>query len=211
MAARLCNALFGLRLEINNAYPKRDKASDGWLGDAAHRSRVSDHNPNSNGVVCAIDVDKDGVPAAEIVEFLRGRGKAGDRRLRGGYIIYRSRIAGSHTGWDWHTYEGSNPHDKHFHVSAGDAAADYDFKASWGVKPSKRKADRLIGLKNPPMTGDDVKFVQRALNACGNHLKVDGIYGRTTADILGLFQRHRDIPERGVGPKTWAALRKVLA
>lgn len=69
--------------------------------------------------------------------------------------------------------------------------------------------DRWLGLTNPPMTGQDVKNVQHALNLCGNTLAENGVYDVDTATVVGVFQEHRSIGERGVGPLTWAALRKV--
>ena len=57
--ATLAAAGVTLRNQINEAFPGRDKASDGWIGDAAHQARVSDHNPDRRGIVHAIDVDED--------------------------------------------------------------------------------------------------------------------------------------------------------
>lgn len=72
----------------------------------------------------------------------------------------------------------------------------------------KPKVDRLLGITNPPMRGQDVLNVQRALNRLGNQLAENGVYDRATADLVGVFQRNRHILERGVGPLTWQALRR---
>jgi hypothetical protein len=54
---KLSKAAEQLRSEINTKYPKRDKRSDGWVGDTSHKRRKSDHNPDKNGWVRAIDID----------------------------------------------------------------------------------------------------------------------------------------------------------
>jgi hypothetical protein len=41
--AVLIASLAALREEFNEIAPTRDKSSDGWIGDAAHADRVSDH------------------------------------------------------------------------------------------------------------------------------------------------------------------------
>jgi hypothetical protein len=76
MAWRNCNAfLLALAAEVNACWPNRDKASDGTVGDAAHATRTSDHNPfivvDGIGVVRARDIDKDGIDAAWLAEYLR--------------------------------------------------------------------------------------------------------------------------------------------
>ena len=55
--ATLCRGGEKLRRQINIRWPKRDRASDGWIGDTAHSNRKIDHNPYMN-VVYAIDIDE---------------------------------------------------------------------------------------------------------------------------------------------------------
>jgi hypothetical protein len=63
MAWRPAKSLIQLRDQINQIAPNRSKASDGTIGDAAHASRASDHNPwvreGDAGVVTAIDITHD--------------------------------------------------------------------------------------------------------------------------------------------------------
>lgn len=135
MSWRNCNASMTFVAAINAKYPKRDKTSDGTIGDAAHASRESDHNPwvivAGIGVVRARDVDKDGVDAPWIVEELRKLGQTGDRRLRnGGYVIFNRRITKpDFSGWS--VYTGTNPHDHHFHVSFALDQEGFDSTAAW--------------------------------------------------------------------------------
>ena len=56
--AKLVLAGVTLRDQVNRRWPKRDKRSDGWIGDAAHSQRASFHNPDKRGLVFAIDIDE---------------------------------------------------------------------------------------------------------------------------------------------------------
>jgi hypothetical protein len=124
----LCKAGQQLRLQFDDSFGDRDRRSDGWVGDLRHQSRpTSDHNPDENGIVRAIDVDRDvhksGKPdlMPDIADQIRLAAKAGEKRIA--YIIFAGRIASSRLGWRWRPYKGSNPHNHHLHVSftkAGD-------------------------------------------------------------------------------------------
>lgn len=65
-----------------------------------------------------------------------------------------------------------------------------------------------LGRNNPP---NKVRDVQRFLNTLGNHLDVNGVYGRSTADVVQVFKTHRGITEAGWGPECWAQARKEIA
>ena len=139
MGWRNCRASLTLIAEINARWPGRDRASDGTIGDAAHATRTTDHNPwvivAGTGVVRARDIDRDGVDMPSLMEHLRRLGAAGDPRLTGGgYLIYQSRITlPDFRGWA--KYLGSNPHDKHGHVSFSRNAAGFDSAAPWHIVP----------------------------------------------------------------------------
>lgn len=226
MTWRNCQASQSLVAAINTRYPGRDRGSDGTIGDAAHAARSSDHNPwvtvAGVGVVRARDVDRDGVDAAWIVEELRKLGAAGDRRLAsGGYLIYRSRI--TRPDWSgWATYKGSNPHDKHFHVSFSRDPAGFDSPAGWlflggtpvpvtAPAPAGSMATLTHGMRNDRR----VMALQRFLNAHGWRpalplLPATGNYLEQTVAVVKAAQAQcgvtgPDADGRIVGPRTAAA------
>jgi hypothetical protein len=115
----LCKAGQQLREQIDDSFPDRDRKSDGWIGDAAHSNRKSDHNPDSiNGIVRAIDVDKDldsrASTGAYLADQIRLCAKR-DRRIS--YVIFAGKISSAKSFWRWRTYSGINSHDKHIHIS----------------------------------------------------------------------------------------------
>lgn len=155
MAWRNCRASVTLADELNARWPNRDKASDGTIGDAAHASRNSDHNPwvldrAGIGVVRARDLDEDldGNPApgymdAKIVfEHLLALARAGDDRLNGGgYLIYEGKIYSEKNNWQAREYNGPNKHNQHLHISFSRNAAGYDSTAPWGLFPVSEPAE----------------------------------------------------------------------
>jgi hypothetical protein len=117
---QLSKAAIQLREQIDDAFPDRDRSSDGWLGDTRHAARKSDHNPDwkSNGMVRAIDIDADlnshKSEAFDLADQLRVLAKA-DKRLA--YIIFAGKITSKKSLWRWVKYRGINPHHQHIHVS----------------------------------------------------------------------------------------------
>jgi hypothetical protein len=127
----LVPCLATLRSEFNQLNPGRDKGADGWIGDAAHQATTSDHNPDAQGRVLAVDIDNDGpwpAPFGELVESLRG-----DYRLE--YIIWDRRIASRTQGWTWRTYTGTaDPHTGHAHFSARHDHTGNTSTATWNLE-----------------------------------------------------------------------------
>ncbi len=165
MAWRNCAASLTLIAEVNARWPGRDRTSDGTIGDGAHasRSKASDHNPfvvvDGTGVVRARDIDKDGIDAPWLAEFLRRRGEVGDPRLAGGgYVIFNRRITTQ--DWrGWKAYTGSNPHTSHLHVSFSRNRAGFDSTAAWGITAPNATAP----ARPAPTTEDDMTPEQDAM------------------------------------------------
>lgn len=147
----------------------RPGTSDGWIGDRQHARTTSDHNPNAEGDVRAVDLDVRGIDAVALAEHVRALGAAGFPALRGGYVIHNGRIAGTNLPgrWAWQPYRGPNPHRTHVHVSAGDSPADYRRRDPWQlsreddpVSPSdiEQVAQRVAALLRPEL--DALRTVQ---------------------------------------------------
>lgn len=129
MSWRLAKSLEKLLEQVNAAAPGRAKGWDGTIGDAAHAARESDHNPDAEGVVRALDITHDptgGVDSERLADTLR---LSHDPRIK--YIISNRKIAAGYAvhgeaAWTWRPYAGENPHDHHCHISvvADDALAD---------------------------------------------------------------------------------------
>ena len=117
----LCKAGQQLRLQVDDSYSDRDRSSDGWVGDTRHQARPSDHNPDTEGIVRAIDIDRDLSGKAkpdlmpDLADQLRLCAKRGDKRIS--YIIFDGRIASSKKAWAWRPYDGINKHNHHCHIS----------------------------------------------------------------------------------------------
>lgn len=115
--ATLAPALAQLRAQIDAAFPTRSKASDGWIGNAAHAALggadASQHNPNPEGVVCAIDITEDLSVGLDCMRLMDELDASNDPRIF--YLIHDRQIDNSD---DSRTpYYGSNPHTLHMHIS----------------------------------------------------------------------------------------------
>jgi len=120
MKPRLSKAAIQLREQFDDCFSDRDRTSDGWIGDSRHSTRKSDHNPDEQGWVRAIDVDRDlsGKPKPDIMpdvaDQLRILAKT-DKRLA--YLIFDGKITSGKSAWRWRPYSGINKHNHHMHIS----------------------------------------------------------------------------------------------
>ena len=140
MTYKLCKAGQQLREQFDDSYPDRDRTSDGWIGDTRHAARPSDHNPDAEGIVRAIDIDRDLSGKAkpdlmpDLADQIRLCAKS-DKRIS--YIIFNGRIASSKKSWAWRPYDGINKHNHHCHISftkAGDTDSSFFNIAMLGGK-----------------------------------------------------------------------------
>ncbi len=201
MTWRLAPALVRLRQEINAAYPARVTSSDGSIGDEAHSSRTSDHNPDAAGWVRAIDVTEwdPGTPtvdADDVAEALAEHLRASrDPRVK--YVIWRGRMFSSYPttsrrAWEWRPYTGPNGHFRHVHVSVqpddrGLASAPWGFSRPGGAKaPTGAGIPRDVLRRGSK--GDAVVRAQYTLTFLGYATTVDGAYGPETEQAVTAFQ-----------------------
>lgn len=142
---RVAESLRKLLGQINTAAPARKKASDGTIGDTSHRNRNSDHNPwiwdenTRKGVVSALDVTHDPAGKCDCNILVASLVTNKDPRIK--YIIWNKRIVnsspiGGTNAWVWRSYSGSNPHDKHVHISVKCPKSDYDDNGDWSFELS---------------------------------------------------------------------------
>ncbi len=211
-------------LEANVLWPQRSRASDGTIGDAAHRARKSDHNPDGRGCVHAFDITHDpqnGCDAGKLVKLVVGRR---DHRLR--YAIWNRTITygphaesvkrGERRAWTSEPYRGSNPHTTHAHFSIGHTErCENDVSPWWSRRPEPDDKvsipDPTLMLTRPYTRGQKVKNVQHALVHAGHRLEEDGVFGPATERALRAFQRAHGLVADGIcGPLSWAALRRVV-
>jgi hypothetical protein len=209
--ARLAPCLVRARAVIDARWPEHDRTMDGWIGDAAHQARRSDHNPNARGVVDAIDVDMWGgntpVHRPSVVAGLICHPATN-------YVIFNRRIFQRSDRFRPRVYSGINPHDKHCHcsitqsVTAENDPTPWSLLAGFPAWPTLRKGS----------TGRAAYELQAYLNAWGASLVCDAVIGQHSDGAIRAFQLAHNVPNsiivvdgrrQGdgiVGPKTRAAL-----
>lgn len=201
----------GLLEEVNTFAPNRNKLADGGIGDAAHASRASDHNPfivyQNMGIVRARDFTHDPKGGFDSYVFARSLVRSKDKRIS--YVISNGEIWNHAQGW--HKYYGTNPHDHHAHVSVSETPALFDDKSDWVWEAgmAAMPGDRPVAaqITDPILKrGSKGEAVDRLQAMLG--IKIDSQFGPATEKAVKAFQAARNLTADGVvGLYTWRALK----
>jgi len=211
-------ALDVLMKQVNSLAPKRNKDSDGWLGDAAHRARKSEHNPDADGSVDAVDITHDPKGGCDAWKIAQAIAATKDRRVK--TMIHNRQILTTtgKTAWQWRKYGGSHPHNTHLHIDVKDAFQ--DDTAPWGIAGAFKKVKAKPAAKPAPVVekltqkqvssvmhlgseGEYVKDLQEHLKKLGYHVEPDGMFGRATDEAVRAFQKANGLKVDGwAGPRT---------
>lgn len=152
----LAPSLVGFRNSINNAFPKRDKSSDGWIGNAAHQAEQSEHNPCwtctgfQHGIVRATDTDIDDNDAGRDLRKEILNAAIGHPAVW--YVISNGIIYSRTYNWAARKYTGASGHFGHVHISINKNEA------------SARNTSLILRSLAPTMPAVDVTIDARALN-----------------------------------------------
>lgn len=152
----LAPSLAALRDEVNRLWPNRDRSYDGTIGDLAHQAQSkSEHNPDAEGVVRAIDITARGIDVTALLNAA-----IGDPRVH--YVIYRGRICSRTYGWTWRRSAG---HEHHVHISLRNHTSE---SAPWDViNQAAKNVSRWFKTKGEadmPLNQEDFNGIARTVD-----------------------------------------------
>lgn len=167
---READCLIELEHEVDAAHPVRLHTIDGTIGDAAHAGRRSDHNPDSAGIVCAIDFTHDPVhfDSYKFADWLANEiARGAEKRISGigswNVTTQRERWFSRHNGvlWSWLDQDLSGAsHRGHVHVGCSHIASAYTGMGQFGYRgytgpgaPPVGTTPPLPAPKTVPITG----------------------------------------------------------
>lgn len=179
----------------------------GTIGDAAHASRDSDHNPEKAGPLpgqTAGEVDAAdfmagrGVTGGDLDQLFDGLARSRDPRIL--YVIHDRVIVSSVVQpWVRRPYRGSDPHTGHVHLSVNDRYRDNTSDWHWEALMARTLTMAEVTTKLPEhlQLGDEdalwsgYNHVARAqalanwLDRSTPAIDTDGVYGPHTAVKFG--------------------------
>ena len=193
----LAPSLKALFTDIDQVAPRRNRVSDGSIGDAKHRKRKSDHNPDPfpNGIVRAIDVTHDpgrGCDCSRLASRIRER-----RDPRVAYVIFNRRIMAGQAGpspWVWRRYNGPSPHTHHMHVSIRHTEAAENDRGTWHILEEDlsimdKKTEEFLEKQFDSIRGR----IDRAVQRVGG--RSNSIYNDNNDDFKGLVMAKEALAE----------------
>ena len=111
--------------------PLRNKMSDGLLPSAAHQKQSPNSDHNTGYAVDLTHDPKNGIDCAEIFEKLKE-----DARVK--YLIFQGKIWSKEKAKEGNRkYTGSNPHNKHLHISINDGSGNDTSSWFWWLNQPK--------------------------------------------------------------------------
>jgi|GEM_PF-5976374 len=142
---RVARSLQVLLSQVNRIAPHRSHKYDGSIGDAAHQSRESDHNPHvadptgeAKGVVTALDITHDPARGCDCRRLVSRIVAFRDPRVK--YLIFNGKIWRSYVtkrspaAWKPQEYTGENQHVHHLHVSVVGEPELFDSPLPWRIE-----------------------------------------------------------------------------
>lgn len=185
----LDNGLAVLRSQLEALHPG---IVIGTIGDAAHSSEESDHNPDPDGSVDAVDpMIGPHYSTEQAQEEVDAIVSSRDNRIK--YLIWHKRIISSTVNpWVWREYTGtSDPHTSHWHLSVNDSH--HSNLSKWKLSMTLKNhtlltlddysvAELRQGDSDSDFNGSYmVVRLQTLLTMKGHKLTADGDYGPATA------------------------------
>lgn len=161
---RLAGCLAQLLDDADRFAPRRSRRSDGTIGDRAHQSRHSDHNPDSGGNVCGLDLTNDpsgGFDAWQVAQTIARNIVAGTERrvvylisgdptIAGDLIFHQ---VGTIWRWDPHPYTGGTHNGHHLHVSCVHGLPEREDRSRWQlstpIPPTTERKFEMDLIKSP--------------------------------------------------------------
>jgi hypothetical protein len=122
--------------------PLRKKASDGLLPSQAHIKQSPNSDHNTGFAVDLTDDPKHGIDCADIFQKLKE-----DKRVK--YLIFKGKIWSAERAAEGdRDYTGSNPHNKHLHISINDGMGKDTSPWFWWLNQPKI-ASQIIAKVTP--------------------------------------------------------------